>query len=41
MLDDGDVFPKITLKLSEGETLTLPDGAKGSWTIFLVYRGHW
>ena len=41
MLDDGDAFPKTILKFTDGETLNLPEGAKGSWTIFLVYRGHW
>lgn len=41
MLDGSDALPKMTLKLTDGETLNLPEGAKGSWTIFLVYRGHW
>ncbi len=41
MLDSGDTFPDLTLDLSDGSRLELPEEVKGSWTIFLVYRGHW
>ena len=41
MLDSEDAFLEMTLKLTDGETLNLPERVKGSWAIFLVYRGHW
>lgn len=41
VLDGGDAFPNMSLNLTGGGTINLPEGIKGSWTIFLVYRGHW
>ena len=35
-LDAGDVFPKLTLNLVDGGTLTLPDY---NWTLMVFYRG--
>ncbi len=40
-LDAHDPFPRMTLTLVDGSTLTIPDDLHGSWWIFLVYRGHW
>ncbi len=41
ILDSGDAFPEMTLNLAGGGTLDLPGGAKGQWTILIVYRGDW
>jgi hypothetical protein len=40
-LDTGDRFPELTLNFVERGSLTLPDEIKGSWTVLLIYRGHW
>ena len=40
-LDIGAPFPRITLKLVSGDTLTLPEGLNARYGIVLFYRGHW
>ncbi|MDE0824046.1 MAG: hypothetical protein OSB07_08800 [Dehalococcoidia bacterium] len=40
-LQQGDRLPKLTLKLLEGGTITLPDDAPTRYTALLFYRGHW
>ena len=37
----GDRFPKITLNLTDGATITLPDQAPGRYFALLFYRGEW
>ena len=37
----GATFPNLTLKLANGETLSLPDGLDGNYKVILFYRGHW
>ena len=41
MLQQGDRLPRITLKMLDGGTLTLPDEAPTRYTALLFYRGHW
>lgn len=36
-----DRFPTITGATVDGETVTLPCDADGSWAVLLFYRGHW
>ena len=40
-LDMGDSFPTMSVNLTDGRTLTLPDDCTGDYTIFLGYRGKW
>ena len=40
-LNAGDVFPKLTLKLTDGGSLALPDGIDAKYKVILFYRGHW
>lgn len=37
----GDTFPKLTLDLSGGGKLDLPDGLQARYGVILFYRGHW
>ena len=37
----GAIFPKMTLNLVDGSTLSLPDGLDDKYRIILFYRGHW
>lgn len=41
MLQQGDKFPSLTLKLVSGETLRLPDEMSTRYLALLFYRGHW
>ena len=41
MLQQGDKFPSLTLKLVNGETLRLPDEMPARYLALLFYRGHW
>lgn len=41
MLQQGDKFPSITLKLISGETLRLSDEMPTRYLALLFYRGHW
>ena len=40
-LQQGDRFPRISLKLLSGETIKIPDEAPTRYTALLFYRGHW
>jgi len=40
-LQQGERFPAITLKLTDGSTLTLPEQMPGRYVALLFYRGHW
>jgi len=40
-LNAGDLFPKLTLNLTDGSKLELPDGIDAKYKIILFYRGHW
>jgi peroxiredoxin len=37
----GAQFPKVTLTLTDGGTMTLPDDIASNYTVVLFYRGHW
>lgn len=41
MLDTNDMFPKLDLQLVSGETLKLPEGIGGGYSVVSLYRGHW
>jgi len=40
-LDSGDLFPRMEIRFTDGNYMTIPDMLKGSWTVLLVYRGGW
>ncbi len=40
-LNTGDTFPKLTFKLTDGGTLSVPDGIDAKYKVILFYRGHW
>ena len=40
-LQQGDVFPKLTLNLLTGYSSAIPDDLSSKYTILLFYRGHW
>jgi hypothetical protein len=40
-LDLLDTFPSITLSLTGGATLTIPEEIETPYAILLFYRGHW
>lgn len=40
-LNAGDPFPSVTLNLTDGRTLNLPDGLEGRYKVVLLYRGNW
>ncbi len=37
----GDRFPNITLNLTNGSSITLPNEAPGRYFALLFYRGEW
>ena len=37
----GASFPRMTLTLTDGSTLALPDGMNAKYNVVLFYRGHW
>lgn len=39
-LDNGDIFPRLELKLVDNDTFVLPDMTAGQWSVLLVYRGN-
>jgi peroxiredoxin len=41
MLQQGDRFPQLTLKLIDGGTIRIPAEAPSRYTAVLFYRGHW
>lgn len=41
LLSPGDSFPKLTMTVPGGQTLTLPDAVAGDFGVVLFYRGSW
>ena len=41
LLNPGDPFPRLTMSLVGGETLTVPDAFAGKFATVLFYRGSW
>jgi peroxiredoxin len=41
LLHPGDRFPALTLALTGGGTLSLPDDLTGHFSVILFYRGSW
>ncbi len=41
MLQQGDHFPPMTLKLLSGGTIKLPEEMPSRYLALLFYRGHW
>lgn len=35
------LFPKVTLDLVDGSSLSLPNGMGGKYNVILFFRGHW
>ncbi len=40
LLDKGDKFPEMKMKLVSGETVRLPEGTGEGYGIVLFYRGY-
>lgn len=40
-LKQADRFPSLTLKLTDGSTICIPDEMPGRYAVLLFYRGHW
>ncbi len=40
-LNSGDVFPSITLSVTDGSALRIPEAMSGRYFAALFYRGHW
>ena len=40
-LDAGDVFPDFPLQLLDKPPTTVKAALAGSWSVLLLYRGHW
>ena len=41
LLHPGDPFPRLTMTVPGGETLTVPDAFAGEFAAVLFYRGAW
>jgi peroxiredoxin len=41
LLNPGDPFPRLTLNVPGGQTLTVPDAFAGDFAVVLFYRGSW
>jgi peroxiredoxin len=41
LLNPGDPFPRLTMNVVGGETLTVPDAFAGEFATVLFYRGSW
>ena len=41
MLQQGDRFPSLTLKLVNGDNLEFPGKMPSRYVALLFYRGHW
>ena len=41
ILDTGDTFPSLVLKMLDGPELHMPSGLKNPWNVVLFYRGSW
>ena len=39
LLNPGDPFPRLTMNMPGGETLTVPDAFAGDFAVVLFYRG--
>lgn len=37
----GQTFPTVSLSLSDGATMTLPDDLGDSYKVIVFYRGGW
>ena len=37
----GAQFPRMTLNLTDGSPLALPEGLAAKYSVVLFYRGHW
>lgn len=40
-LQQSEQFPSLTLNLTSGVTVRIPEDAPGRYLIVLFYRGHW
>jgi peroxiredoxin len=40
-LSSGDTFPRMTLNVTDGTKVDLPDGIDAKYKVILFYRGHW
>ena len=40
-LDAGATLPRITLRIADGGTLSVPDELGPGYGVVLFYRGHW
>lgn len=40
-LGTGDAFPSLSLKITGGGGINLPEGLDKPLTVVLFYRGHW
>ena len=40
-LQGGDTLPSVTLRLTGGGQVTLPDDLETDYGVVLFYRGHW
>ena len=41
LLNPGDPFPRLTMNVVGGDTLTIPDAFAGDFGVVLFYRGAW
>jgi peroxiredoxin len=41
LLHPGDPFPRLTMNVPGGGTLTVPDALAGDFAVVLFYRGSW
>jgi len=41
LLHPGDTFPRLTLTVPGGETVTVPEAFAGQFGVLLFYRGSW
>ena len=41
ILNTNDMFPDMDLQVVSGETIKLPGGIGGDYSVVLFYRGHW
>ena len=40
-LNTGDSFPEYVVNTVDGETLKVPQGLPGEYSVLLFYRGSW
>lgn len=41
LLKPGDTFPELKLELTNGRTLSTPDGLSSDFSMVIFFRGHW